>query len=143
MTLNDLASDRRTLHLAVSLALGADLPRARVVIVVDQLEEVFTLCNDERERMQFFANLLHATFANGGQTIVVLTMRADFYARCAAYPELAQRLHGRSRSSGRWTPTSCAKRSNNRRAPSGCFSSPVLCRRSSTISAPTAARCRC
>jgi WD40 repeat protein/energy-coupling factor transporter ATP-binding protein EcfA2 len=90
-TLDDLATDRRTLHLAVSLALGADTPRSRVLIVVDQLEEVFTLCSDEREREQFFANLLHAAFASGGQTVVVLTVRADFYARCAEYPELAQR----------------------------------------------------
>lgn len=90
-TLDDLAADRRTLNLAVSLAVGADSPDSRVVIVVDQFEEVFTLCNDKREREQFFANLLHAAFAGGGQTVVVLTMRADFYARCAEYPELAQR----------------------------------------------------
>ncbi|MDX6707995.1 MAG: hypothetical protein QOI48_3841 [Solirubrobacteraceae bacterium] len=90
-TLDGLAADRRTLHLAVSLALGADSQASRVVIIVDQLEEVFTLCSDERERAQFFANLLHAAFASGGQTVVVVTMRADFYARCAEYPELAQR----------------------------------------------------
>jgi WD40 repeat protein len=90
-TLDDLAADHRTLHLAVSLALGTDALRSRVLIVVDQLEEVFTLCNEERERGQFFANLLHAAFASIGQTLVVLTMRADFYARCADYPELAQR----------------------------------------------------
>ncbi|MGH2943503.1 MAG: TIR domain-containing protein, partial [Solirubrobacteraceae bacterium] len=89
-TLDELASDRRTLQLAVSLVLGADAPGRRVVIVVDQLEEVFTLCGDERERAQFFANLLHAASASQGQTLVVLTMRADFYARCADYPELAQ-----------------------------------------------------
>jgi WD40 repeat protein len=90
-TLAGLAADRRTLHLAVSLALGADSPGGRVLIVVDQLEEVFTLCNEEREREQFFANLLHAAFASGGQTVVVLTMRADFYPRCVHHPELAQR----------------------------------------------------
>ncbi len=90
-TLDELAADCRTLHLTVSLALGADSPHSRVLIVVDQLEEVFTLCSDERERAQFFSNLLHAAFAKGGQTVVVLTMRADFYARCADYPELAQR----------------------------------------------------
>jgi hypothetical protein len=89
-TLDDLASDRRTLHLAVSLALGADAPCSRMVVVVDQLEEIFTLCRHERERDQFFANLLHAASASGGRTIVVLTMRADFYGRCAPYPELAQ-----------------------------------------------------
>ena len=90
-TLGDLAGDRRSLHLAVSLALGADSPGSRVLIVVDQMEEVFTRCDDEHEREQFFANLLHAAFASGGQTLVVLTIRADFYARCGEYPELAQR----------------------------------------------------
>ena len=90
-TLDRLSSDRRTLHLATSLALGADDPRGRVLVVVDQLEEAFTLCRDEREREQFLDNLLHAAFASGGRTTVVLTMRADFYARCADYPQLAQR----------------------------------------------------
>jgi WD40 repeat protein len=90
-TLDGLAADRRTLHLAVSLALGADSQSSRVVIIVDQLEEVFTLCSDKRERAQFFANLLHAALASGGQTVVVLALRADFYARCAEYAELAQR----------------------------------------------------
>jgi energy-coupling factor transporter ATP-binding protein EcfA2 len=93
-TLDNLASDHRTLHLAVSLALGADAPSSRVVIIVDQLEEAFTLCSDERERSQFFANLLYAAFAGGDQTLVVLTMRADFYARCAEYPGLAQSTAG-------------------------------------------------
>jgi WD40 repeat protein len=93
-TLENLKTDRRTLHLAVSLAVGPDAPRSRVLIVVDQLEEVFTRCEDEREREQFLANLLHAAFASGGQTIVVLAMRADFYSRCAEYSELAQRTAG-------------------------------------------------
>jgi WD40 repeat protein len=90
-TLDELAADRRTLHLGVSLAVGSDAPGRRVLLVVDQLEEAFTLCGDEHERAQFFANLVHAAFASGGRTVVVLTMRADFYARCAAYPELAER----------------------------------------------------
>src|SRR5918998_181257 len=83
-TLDDLASDRRTLQLAVSLALGADSPCSRVLLVVDQLEEVFTLCRDEREREQLFSTLMHAATAPGGRTLVIVTLRADFYARCAA-----------------------------------------------------------
>ena len=82
----------RSLHVAAGLVLG-EPPRAeRLVVLVDQFEEVFTLCNDEAERRDFIANLLHAATVAGGRTIVVLTMRADFYPRCAAYADLAAAL---------------------------------------------------
>jgi hypothetical protein len=86
------AQDERSLHLSVEMALADRSPGERVVIVVDQLEEVFTLCRDETERRRLFSTLLHATSALGGRTVVIVTMRADFYGRCAAYPELARQL---------------------------------------------------
>ena len=58
-------------------------------MLVDQFEEVFTLCEDEAARRTFFDNLLHAATVADGQTIVVLTMRADFYGKCASYADLA------------------------------------------------------
>jgi hypothetical protein len=57
-----------------------------------QFEEIFTLCNDEHERAQFLSNLLYAAFIPGGRNAVVLTRRADFYQKCAAYPELSERI---------------------------------------------------
>ena len=57
--------------------------------VVDQFEEVFTLCRDDTERAAFVATLLYAAGFPDGRSVVVLTLRADFYAKCAAYPELA------------------------------------------------------
>jgi WD40 repeat protein len=84
-----LISDPASLHVASALALGQD-PETRLVWVVDQFEEAFTLCSDEAEREAFLANLLHASYVPGGRAIVVLTMRADFYPRLAAHPELAQ-----------------------------------------------------
>ncbi len=82
----------RSLHVAAGLVLG-EPPRAeRLVVLVDQFEEVFTLCNDEAERRDFIANLLHAATVAGGRSIVVLTMRADFYPRCASYANLAAAL---------------------------------------------------
>jgi energy-coupling factor transporter ATP-binding protein EcfA2 len=76
--------------LAAQLAL-ADRPAGeRVIVIVDQLEEVFTLCRDETERRQLFCTLLDAMSAPGGRTVVIVTLRTDFYARCATYPELAQ-----------------------------------------------------
>ncbi|HEY2593355.1 MAG TPA: ATP-binding protein, partial [Chloroflexota bacterium] len=88
-TLDSLATDARTLHLAVSLALARQPRTARVVLVVDQFEELFTQCWDPQEQAQFVANLLYAATVPDGRTVVVLTMRADFYAHCTAYPELA------------------------------------------------------
>ena len=82
----------RSLHVASGLVLG-EPPRAeRLVVLVDQFEEVFTLCTDEAERRDLITNLLHAATVAGGRTIVVLTMRADFYPRCAAYADLAGAL---------------------------------------------------
>jgi WD40 repeat protein/energy-coupling factor transporter ATP-binding protein EcfA2 len=89
-TLDGLTADERTLHLAVALALAETAPSARVVVVVDQLEEAFTLARDDTERERFLANLVYAASVPDGQAIVVTTMRADFYPRLAAYPEMAQ-----------------------------------------------------
>jgi hypothetical protein len=90
--LDQLAADARTLDLSTAMALADRPPTARVVWVVDQFEEVFTLCHDEAERRQFLANLLHASSIPDGRSVVVLTMRADFYQKCATYPELAARI---------------------------------------------------
>ena len=85
---DELAADPRTLRLLLA---GRPEHDRKVMGVVDQFEEVFTLCTDEHERRMFVLNILHASSADG-PGIVVLTMRADFYPRCAAYPELAQQL---------------------------------------------------
>ncbi len=91
-TLDQLNEDERTLHLSISLGLSERPATARTVLVIDQFEEIFTLCRDEQERKQFLANLLYAAFIPDGQTIVLLTLRADFYHKCAAYPELSSRI---------------------------------------------------
>jgi WD40 repeat protein len=91
-TLDGLAEDPRTLHLALSVALADRPADTRALFIVDQFEEVFTLCRDERERRMFFDNLLHAASMPDGRAVVVVTLRADFYHRCGAYAELAQQL---------------------------------------------------
>ncbi|MCA1698729.1 MAG: hypothetical protein LC790_07465, partial [Actinobacteria bacterium] len=89
-TLAGLDEDERSLHLCVELALANAPAQRRVVLVVDQLEELFTLCGDERQRERFVAVVLYAATVHGGRALVVVTMRGDFYERCAAYPDLAQ-----------------------------------------------------
>lgn len=58
-------------------------------LIVDQFEEVFTLCTDLGERRDFLAALLAARDP-GSRIRVVLAVRADFYANCLAHPALAE-----------------------------------------------------
>ncbi|MFH9075793.1 helix-turn-helix domain-containing protein [Streptomyces alboflavus] len=60
-------------------------------LVVDQFEEVFTLCRDTGERAGYLARLLAAA-EPGSRLRVVLGVRADFYGRCAEHRGLADAL---------------------------------------------------
>lgn len=90
--LDELKADERALHLASSVALVEHPETERVVWIVDQFEEVFTPDVDNTERSQFIANLLYAAAVPGGRDVVVLTMRADFYQKCAVHRELAAQI---------------------------------------------------
>jgi hypothetical protein len=72
---------------------GHSLPLRRVLLVVDQFEELFTQCAEEGQRRAFITALHAATAAHGPDrppaALVVLGVRADFEARCADYPQLA------------------------------------------------------
>ncbi|MGW7056642.1 nSTAND1 domain-containing NTPase [Streptomyces sp. NPDC054887] len=74
----------------------------RLVLLVDQFEETFTLCADEAERRAFVAALSALAIPRaspggpdsgpGGEpppAAVVLGVRADFSGRCLDHPELA------------------------------------------------------
>ncbi len=86
--------DARGLHLWAR-QLAARLEQ-RVVLLVDQFEELFTLTTDEQERRQFIDLLLTATTESRGSLLVMLTLRADFYDRPLAYPAFGALLqsHG-------------------------------------------------
>jgi WD40 repeat protein/DNA-binding SARP family transcriptional activator len=62
----------------------------RSVLAIDQFEELFTACRDESERAAFAGALATAAGGPRRQTLVLMAVRADFYGRCAAYPELAR-----------------------------------------------------
>ncbi|MFD9700250.1 BTAD domain-containing putative transcriptional regulator [Lentzea sp. NPDC059081] len=72
------------------LANGPD--DVRVLLVVDQFEELFTLCDDEGERSQFLAVLLDAARGPGRRTRVALGVRADFLAHVTRHPGLVEAL---------------------------------------------------
>lgn len=108
----DLKADPRSLGLYVRRLLAS--PRAagvgRLLLVVDQFEELFTLCTDPDERKAFVDCLLNAVgcdalaqLAGSGPalnvalrpdcpTTVVITLRADFYHHCGQYASLREAL---------------------------------------------------
>ncbi|MFI5800127.1 hypothetical protein [Streptomyces sp. NPDC051677] len=62
-------------------------------VVVDQFEELFTLCRDRAERARFL-DLLLAARDPDSRLKVLIAVRADFYARCAEHRDLADALNG-------------------------------------------------
>ena len=70
-------------------ALPAD---GRLVLAVDQLEELFTACRSEVERAAFVGALSRAAADPQRRALVVVAVRADFYGRYAGYPQLAELL---------------------------------------------------
>ncbi|WUB77363.1 hypothetical protein OG734_24055 [Streptomyces sp. NBC_00576] len=62
-------------------------------VVVDQFDEVFTLCRDRKERDRFI-DLLLASRDPDSRLKVLIAVRADFYARCGEHRNLADALRG-------------------------------------------------
>jgi WD40 repeat protein/class 3 adenylate cyclase/tRNA A37 threonylcarbamoyladenosine biosynthesis protein TsaE len=75
----------------VAARLTEDQPdSSRLVVIVDQFEEVFTHCRREEERTAFFDALVHAARIPDGPTTVVVVLRGDYYGHCAVHQELGQ-----------------------------------------------------
>src|SRR5438067_410167 len=71
-----------------ALALAARPEHGELLLVVDQFEELFTVCRDPEQRDCFVRALLAAVTPDEARVRVVLGVRADFYAQCARWPEL-------------------------------------------------------
>ena len=85
-----MLNDTQTLYLAGSkFASRAEAPG--LLIAVDQFEEIFTQCQDAQERQAFVENLLTAANKQGVVTILI-SMRADFYDRCAQFEGLREHV---------------------------------------------------
>ena len=85
-----LRSDATMLAEIVQKVLVEREPVAELVLFVDQLEELFTLVAKE-QRAPFIALLVAATGIERLR-VVILTMRADFYAHCLEWESLATLL---------------------------------------------------
>jgi WD40 repeat protein len=85
-----LADPRRYGRVVRQVLNGRSGGTDRLILVVDQFEEVFTQCRDEAERRAFVEAVCAA--AEDAPVLVVIGVRADFYARCAEYPGLVPAL---------------------------------------------------
>ena len=69
-------------------------PDVEILLVVDQFETLFTQCRDAVERATFVDDLAAMVDEPGGRTRVLISVRADFYAKCAELPVLVRLLAG-------------------------------------------------
>jgi WD40 repeat protein/DNA-binding SARP family transcriptional activator len=67
-------------------------PGDRLVVAVDQLEELFTVCEREDERLAFLDQLATAACDTERRVLILVALRADFYGRCALYSRFAELL---------------------------------------------------
>lgn len=64
------------------------MPQVRLLLLVDQCEELFTTATAPELRTQFAIVL--AALARSGQVVVLVTLRSDFASRLEALPELLE-----------------------------------------------------
>ncbi|EWM18512.1 serine/threonine protein kinase [Kutzneria sp. 744] len=87
----EFVDDPAHLHLRIRQAFAGPVD---LLLVVDQFEEVFTLCTDPVERTAFIRALVAAATAEPSRVRVVLGVRADFLGPCGDHPELREALRG-------------------------------------------------
>ncbi|ABW30390.1 nSTAND1 domain-containing NTPase [Acaryochloris marina] len=54
----------------------------KTVLIIDQFEEVFTLCESEQERKKYFSCLFSALEYIKDKLLIIIVMRADFLGKC-------------------------------------------------------------
>lgn len=86
-TASAIAADPDGIERAVRDALPD--PDGVVLLVIDQLEELFTVCSDADERDAFAAALAAALAADRSPLRVVATLRADLFDQPLRHPSLA------------------------------------------------------
>ncbi len=90
-TLRDLLDVPETGLLRAALRVLPDSD-SRLLLVIDQFEELFTLVDDEGTRTRFLDQLISVLDDPHGRIVVVVTLRSDFYSQPLAYPRFGARL---------------------------------------------------
>ncbi len=93
---NKFPQDENALRNAICALCGGTIEssgRTRVLLVVDQFEEVFTSSWSQEMRARYINTLFSACRMNGpASTHLLLLLRADFYANCLEHPGLSRHL---------------------------------------------------
>ncbi|NTU80629.1 MAG: PQQ-binding-like beta-propeller repeat protein [Chloroflexales bacterium] len=90
-----LGADERGLLCAARLVLPAD-PQVELLLVIDQFEELFTLCGDVGERAQVLRSLVTAVLDEHSRLRVLLTLRGDFVEPALLDVDFGELLRQRS-----------------------------------------------
>ncbi|WP_160147137.1 nSTAND1 domain-containing NTPase [Thermomonospora echinospora] len=83
---------------AFAVAVREAMRETGLVLLIDQFEELFTVCEDEQDRRAFVGAVCALASAGplppGEQPpiLLIIGVRADFYGHCLAYPELVTAL---------------------------------------------------
>ncbi len=88
-----LERDRRGLVRVANMILPDD--SSELLLVIDQFEEVFTLLEDETERLQFLNLIQEAVTDTRSRVRVLVTLRADYYDRPLHYAEFGELIRSR------------------------------------------------
>ncbi len=91
--LDALMQERTGFSRAIDRSLA---PGTELLLVIDQFEELFTLCTDTSERELFIAQLCNALLEPYSRLRAVFTLRADFLDRPLQHVDLAELLRART-----------------------------------------------
>jgi WD40 repeat protein len=89
-----LNQDRYGLLEAVRSALPGE--ESELLLVIDQFEELFSLVEDDGERIRFLQSIYSAVTDRQGNLRVVITLRADFYDKPLMHPEFGRLVEERT-----------------------------------------------
>lgn len=73
-----------------------DIATSTLILLVDQFEEIYSLCDDPSERDSFVYNLLHTAADRAAHVSVILTLRSDFLGQTQWHPALNHAIAERS-----------------------------------------------
>ncbi|MGK7930995.1 MAG: pentapeptide repeat-containing protein [Microcystaceae cyanobacterium] len=70
----------------------------RILLIIDQFEEIFTFCTDKEQRDAFFECLLETIKQTNHKLCVIVSMRIDFFGKCfeETYHNLGQKINNHS-----------------------------------------------
>ena len=68
---------------------------SELLIVIDQFEEVFTLLDNEDERLHYLNLLRKAVINERSRVRIIVTLRADYYDKPLQYPDIGELMRSR------------------------------------------------